>query len=190
MRMILASASPRRQELLRLIAEEFEIIVSAVDETLDGDWLPEAAVEELARRKALAVSAANPDALVIGSDTVVAVDGEILGKPMDEADAANMLRRLSGRSHTVYTGVALADADGCYSFVEHTDVAFISLSEEQIAAYIASGEPMDKAGAYGIQERGALFVSGIQGDFYTVMGLPVCRLAQEIAQRIKITDKM
>ena len=175
--LILASASPRREELLRLITADFAVVTMDTDETVPPGTGPEETVLELARRKALAVAAARPEDTVIGADTVVAVDGEILGKPRDEAEAAAMLGRLSGRRHMVFTGVAIIAGGRCRAFAEHAEVEFIPLRASQISAYVATGEPMDKAGAYGIQGKGALYVRGITGDFYTVMGLPVCRLA-------------
>lgn len=176
--LILASASPRRQELLRLITREFSVVTQDTDETAPASFSPEEMVLELAKRKALAVAALCPADLVLGADTVVSINGNILGKPRDDAEAAAMLRQLSGRRHRVYTGVALAVGNSCSTFVESAQVEFASLTGRQIAAYIATGEPRDKAGAYGIQGKGALFVRGIMGDYYTVMGLPVCRLAQ------------
>lgn len=141
-------------------------------------------MEELARRKAKAVAALHPRDTVIGADTVVALGGVIYGKPTDEADAARMLQILAGTEHTVYTGVAVVFPAGERVFSKGTAVRFRPLSGEEIAAYVATGEPMDKAGAYGIQGRGALLVEGIRGDFYNVMGLPVCRLS-EILNEIK-----
>ena len=134
----------------------------------------------LALRKARVVAAQHPGATIIGADTTVALDGRLYEKPCDEADAARMLRELSGREHLVYTGVAILCAGTQRVFSEKTAVRFTTLSEGDIADYVRSGEPMDKAGAYGIQGSGALFVSGISGDFYNVMGLPLCRLWQEL----------
>jgi septum formation protein len=138
-------------------------------------------VEELALRKAAAVAKGHPDDTVIGADTVVVLDGEILGKPRDEAEARAMLAKLAGRWHTVYTGVAVLRNGEKTVFSQSAKVEFAPMSAAQIAAYVATGEPMDKAGAYGIQGKGALFVRGIEGDFYTVMGLPVCGLYNVIA---------
>lgn len=180
--LILASASPRRKELLELITPEFTVLVPQVEESLPPDTAPDRGVELLARRKAHAVLAEHPGATVVGADTLVVLDGTALGKPRDEAQAADMLRRLSGRRHTVYTGVAVARAGGTDSFVEGAQVEFLPLSEERIARYVATGEPMDKAGAYGIQGKGALLIRGITGDFYTVMGLPVSRLAEKLGE--------
>ena len=178
MSLILASASPRRQELLRLITEDFLVHNSDIDESLVPGLSPADAVLLLARRKALAVRQECPRDAVIGADTVVAIDGFILGKPRDNADAALMLRQLSGRTHEVFTGVCLAlPAPGMENaFVSRAQVTFAPLGEDEILSYVASGEPADKAGAYGIQGLGARFIERINGDYYTVMGLPVCGL--------------
>lgn len=180
---ILASASPRRRELLSLIVPEFRVIPADADETLPASCPLEEVAPLLARRKALAVWERHPQAVVIGSDTVVVLEDEIFGKPQDAAAATAMLRRLAGRRHSVYTGVAVADAAGCKSFNSRTEVEFAPLTEEQIQAYVRTGDPMDKAGAYGIQGKGALFVRAVYGDFYTVMGLPVCRLAEFLQKK-------
>jgi len=178
--LILASASPRRRELLGYIHPNFKVIATDSDESLPPDMPPDEGVRTLALRKARAVAATHPEAVIIGADTMVALDGAIFGKPEDAAGAARMLRALSGREHFVYTGVAILSPRGQCVFHGETSVRFIELSDEDIREYISTGEPMDKAGAYGIQGNGALFVSGICGDFYNVMGLPVCRLAQEL----------
>jgi len=178
--LILASASPRRRELLGYICPDFTVIASDTDETLPANTPPDEGVQTLALRKAKAVAAAHPEATVIGADTMVVLDGKLFEKPVDSADAARMLRALSGREHLVYTGVAILSPRGQRVFSQETAVRFVELSDADIAGYVDTGEPMDKAGAYGIQGRGALFVSGISGDFYNVMGLPVCRLAQEL----------
>lgn len=178
MKLILASGSPRRRELLAHITTAFEVVVSDVDEHIHEVLSPEEFVAALAERKALAVAEQHPDALVIGMDTVVVLGDEILGKPADEAEAIRMLTRLSGRSHRVLTAVYLCHPQGGQGFVSSTEVQFAPLSAEEIAAYVATGEPMDKAGAYGIQGLGSRFVAGIRGDYYTVMGLPVQKLYQ------------
>lgn len=170
-RVILASQSPRRRDLLTLIGIEHEVRPANIDETYLPGEEPRAHAERLARGKAAAIAA--PGAVTIGSDTIVVVDGDVLGKPADEAEAARMLRRLSGRSHIVMTAVAV-DWDGKVgSAVEQVGVTFRALSDDDIEAYIATGEPMDKAGAYGIQGYGAALVERIDGDFFGVMGLPV-----------------
>jgi len=166
---ILASASPRRRELLSLIGVPHEVRPSNIDESqLDGER-PREHAERLAREKAAVVEAR--DAIVIGSDTIVVVDGDVLGKPRDEAHAAEMLRRLSGRSHVVMTGVAVRWRDKIASAVEEVGVTFRALTDDEIARYIATREPMDKAGAYGIQGYGATIVERVDGDYFSVMGL-------------------
>lgn len=175
--MILASASPRRRELLGLITDNFKIIPAAGEENIPEGTAPEVAVRLLAEQKAEEIFSSNRGEVIIAADTVVAVGGEILGKPRDENHAAEMLKTLSGRRHSVFTGVCVIFADGSREvFAEETAVEFYPLSEREIADYVATGEPMDKAGAYGIQGRGALLVKGIVGDYYNVMGLPVGRL--------------
>ncbi|MBO5378201.1 MAG: septum formation inhibitor Maf [Ruminiclostridium sp.] len=174
--LILASKSPRRKELLSFITNDFEIIPAVGEENADPALSPDMFVQELAKQKALEIAASRPDDIVIGSDTVVAAKGEILGKPADADDAYRMLAMLSGTSHSVFTGVAVVKNGEIHSFTEETKVKFFSLSEKEIRDYIATGEPFDKAGAYGIQEIGALLVEGIDGDYYNVMGLPVGRL--------------
>ena len=181
-RVVLASQSPRRRELLKFLFDEFTVHVSEADESLPEGVAPGAAVEELARRKALAVAALEPGALVVGADTVVAIDGLILGKPRDPGEAAAMLRRLSGREHTVYTGVCLVRGAQRQVFHCRTQVLFKPLSEEEIAWYLSTGEPYDKAGAYGIQGYGARFVRGVVGDYFNVMGLPVNLIYENLAQ--------
>ena len=174
--LILASKSPRRKELLSLITTDFEIIPAVGEENADPALSPDMFVRALAEQKALEIAESHPDDAVIGSDTVVAVNGEILGKPKDKADAFRMLSLLSGTSHSVFTGVAVVKNGKVHSFTEETKVRFFPLDEFEIERYIATGEPFDKAGAYGIQDIGALLVEGIDGDYYNVMGLPVGRL--------------
>jgi len=191
-RWILASASPRRQELLRNLGHEFEVIVSHGEENAK---LPEGfKIEDepafFAKAKAREVAslvktqqtgdAASENILVIGADTLVMLDGKALGKPQDQDDARYMLRLLSGRTHEVVTGCCLILNGKEHTFEEHTKVTFYDLTEEEISSYINSGEPMDKAGAYGIQGLGCLLVRGIEGDFFNVVGLPVARLYREI----------
>ena len=179
--LILASASPRRRELLQYITPDFVAVALDLDESLPPEIAPRAGAEILAQRKARAAAGTHPDNIVIGADTIVALDGVIYEKPKDADDAFRILRTLSGREHFVYTGVAIVSPKGERIFSEETAVRFTQMSDEEIRAYIETGDPMDKAGAYGIQGKGALFVSGIRGDFYNVMGLPVCRLARELA---------
>ena len=173
--LILASASPRRAEILSMLGYEFEIIPADCDENTEGLSAAEA-VGELARRKAVAVARLHHDCVVLGSDTLVAIEGKVLGKPKDEAQAAKMLRLLSGKTHSVYTGISAVQGDRCITQTVEAKVTFRNLTDDEIAAYIATGEPMDKAGAYGIQGKGAVLVEGIEGDFFNVMGLPAARV--------------
>jgi septum formation protein len=184
-RVVLASSSPRRRELLSLIGIPHTVSPAELDETVLSGETPSPHAERLARAKAAAVAErldGQPDVVVIGADTIVVVDGDILGKPRDEAAAAGMLRRLAGRSHTVLTAVAVARGEQLVSGVESVDVTFRRLSDEDIAAYIATGEPMDKAGAYGIQGFGATIVDRIVGDYFAVMGLALGRLVRLLGQ--------
>ena len=193
MRIILASASPRRRELLAQIGLDFEVKVSNVEEKAEATDV-EALVEELSGQKAKAVLMEIPederDVLVIGADTVVAIGNEILGKPKDRQDAERMLRALSGREHQVYTGVTLLYRQGIQvkrrTFHEATKVCFYPMTAEEIDFYAATSEPMDKAGAYGIQGVFARYVQGIEGDYNNVVGLPVGRLYQEAKEWLKI----
>ncbi|NBB72614.1 MAG: septum formation inhibitor Maf [Bacteroidetes bacterium] len=176
---ILASQSPRRRRLLERLGLEFTVRVSPAEEVIPPDADPASLVDTLAREKAAPVANAHPDALVLAADTVVALDGVILGKPASRTEAATMLQRLSGTTHTVYTGIALVHrrTDRTVTAVEATEVTFGVLDAEEIAAYVATGSPMDKAGSYGIQDDlGALFVERITGDYYNVVGLPLRRL--------------
>ncbi len=173
---VLASASPRRRQLLELLGLAFDVVPKDVDETWRVGEAPPVHSERLAREKAAA--AARNGAAVIGADTNVVIDGEILGKPRDAEEAGAMLRRLSGREHDVYTGVAVAYGRQLASGVERTRVTFRALDDDTIAAYVATGEPMDKAGAYGIQGYGAVLVERIDGDYFTVMGLGLGLMVQ------------
>jgi septum formation protein len=178
-RVILASASPRRRELLRLVGIEHEVQPADIDESYLPGERPGAHAERLARGKAETVaSTAGSDVVTIGSDTIVVVDGDVLGKPRDQAHAQEMLRRLSGRSHVVMTGVAVAWRGQTLSGVEAVGVTFRPLSDDEIDRYIGTGEPMDKAGAYGIQGFGATIVERVDGDYFAVMGLALNRLAR------------
>ena len=176
--LILASRSPRRRELLSYITENFEIIPARGEEKADKALPPAEYVMRLAADKASEVAAEHPDDTVIGSDTVVCVDGQLLGKPADKADAVRMLKLLSGREHSVFTGVCVIREGKEHIFVHETKVVFYPLSDREIEEYAESGEPMDKAGAYGIQGRGALLAEKIDGDYYSVMGLPIAALAR------------
>jgi septum formation protein len=181
-RVVLASQSPRRRELLSLIGILHEVVPADIDETPLLHEAPAAYTERLARGKAAAVAHRFPDAVTIGSDTTVVIDGELLAKPEDEADARRMLRQLSGRTHTVHTAVAVSRGETVVSGVEDVAVTFRALSDDEIAAYVATREPMDKAGAYGIQGYGATIVERIDGDYFAVMGLPLVRLTRLLAQ--------
>lgn len=178
--LILASSSPRRKELLENLHLTFDIFSSDVDESYDPGLSPAEVVMELANRKAQAVFKENPDAFVIGSDTIVVLDGKILGKPLNEADAKNMLGMLSGNQHDVYTGVSILSPNHSSHFYERTEVLFWELTDEEITAYVQSGEPFDKAGAYGIQQLGSMLVKKINGDYFAVVGLPVSRTIREL----------
>lgn len=190
-KIILASASPRRQELLSQIGLSFCVCPSCKEERVTQTQ-PEQIVQELSKQKAEDIFEQKKDTealLVIGADTIVACDGQIMGKPADRADACRMLSKLQGRSHQVYTGVTVIlqrTADSAaeeFTFYECTEVDFYPMSEAQIEAYVATGEPMDKAGAYGIQGRCAAHIRGIRGDYNNVVGLPVGRLYQELHAR-------
>ena len=178
MSIILASKSPRRQELLRLLGVDFTIETADIDEHMDPALPADREVMRVSALKAAKIADLHPDDLVIASDTIVVVDGRILGKPKNEADAFSMLRLLSGRSHEVMTGLCVRQGSRETRDAVITKVSFRDLSDAEIRAYIATGEPMDKAGAYGIQGRASVFVTGIEGDYFAVMGLPVCRLCQ------------
>lgn len=181
MKLILASASPRRRELLTQVGVSFVIEVSDVEEVLDDTLSPELQVQSLALQKAQAVAAQHKDGLVLGADTVVVDAGSLLGKPQNTEEAAKMLRSLSGKWHQVMTAVALVDANDTkheWTSVEITNVKFRDLTEDDIAAYVATGESMDKAGAYGIQGYGALLVERIEGCYNNVVGLPLQLVAK------------
>lgn len=174
--LILASRSPRRKELLSLITEDFSVRPAEGEEIADPRLSPDRYVMALSEAKAREIASAAPNETVIGADTVVVFGNEILGKPKDTADAVRMLALLSGNTHSVFTGVTVIANDEIHSFAEETKVTFFPLSDEEIERYAESGEPLDKAGAYGIQGSGALLVQGIEGDYYNVMGLPAGRL--------------
>ena len=183
MNLILASASPRRQELLKLFGIPFLVRAADIDETMDANASAYDEVARVSRLKALATPREETD-VVIAADTIVVCDGRVLGKPRDEADAVGMLTLLSGRDHQVMTGCTVLRGDRVESFTEVTDIHFRPLSEKEIARYVASGEPMDKAGSYGIQGGAALFCSHMVGDYYNVMGLPLCRLGETLRRMI------
>ena len=186
MTVILASQSPRRRQLLGQMGfTDFKICPARGEEVAAPGLTPAQLVEALSSQKAAEVAAAaEADALIIAADTVVAVDDRVLGKPHSEEEAAEMLLSLSGREHTVYTGVTLRRGSQIVTRHEATQVRYRSRTREEIDAYVATGEPMDKAGAYGIQGGGALFCQGIEGDYYNVMGLPLCRLGEILKKAI------
>ena len=175
MNLVLASASPRRKELLGLFRIPFEIRVADIDETMDPQKAPFDEVARVSRLKAAATPRKDGD-VVVAADTIVVCEGRVLGKPRSEAEAAAMLRLLSGLDHQVMTGVTVIRDGRVQTFTEVTDIHFRELSDREIDRYVATGEPMDKAGAYGIQGGAALFCTRMVGDYYNVMGLPVCRL--------------
>ena len=179
MQIILASASPRRKELLGLFGFPFLIRAADIDETMDLNANPFDEVARVSRLKAMAVPR-QPEDTVIAADTIVVCRGQVLGKPRDAREAEAMLTLLSGRDHQVMTGCTVLRGERCETFTEVTDLHFRSLSSGEIRRYIATGEPMDKAGAYGIQGGAALFCQRMEGDYYNVMGLPVCRLSQTL----------
>ncbi len=181
MAIILASGSPRRRELMNLITDSFSVKISDTEEKTDFTQPPDKTVISLAEQKGLAViPLCGEGDTVISADTAVFIDGEMLGKPKNADDARAMLRHLSGKTHTVCTGVSIHAPNGAISFADRTQVEFNDLTEDDIENYIATGEPFDKAGAYGIQGKGALLVKGINGDFYNVMGFPVARVNNEL----------
>lgn len=176
-RVILASQSPRRRELLTLVGIAHEVRPADINEDVRPGEHPHAYTERLAIEKAQVIAAREPEAIVIAADTTVVIDRDILGKPVDAADARAMVRRLSGRSHVVMTGIAVARAGRVASAVEEVGVTFRALTDDEIARYVATGEPMDKAGAYGIQGRAAMFIEEIKGSHSGIVGLPLCETA-------------
>lgn len=184
MHIILASQSPRRKELLGLFHIPFTVRVADIDEAMDPSLPPYDEVARVSRRKAETICR-DQDDIVIAADTIVVCDGQVLGKPTDPQDACRMLRLLSGRAHQVMTGLSVLQGDRCICCTEVTDVYFRPLTDELIENYVATGEPMDKAGSYGIQGGAALFAEKLSGDYYNVMGLPVCRLAQILEQLLQ-----
>ena len=183
MQLILASASPRRKALLSLFGIPFTVRAADIDETMDPETPPFDEVARVSRSKALAVSRGEEN-IVIAADTIVVCQGKVLGKPHSEAEAASMLRLLSGRDHQVMPGCTILYGDRVETFTEVTRLHFRPLSEKEIQKYVQSGEPMDKAGAYGIQGGAALFCEKLEGDYYNVMGLPVCRLYETLCRTV------
>lgn len=180
--LILASGSPRRKDLLQQIQLSFSVKISNADETYSPDLPPGEVVMELAKRKAISVAKDNPGSFVIGSDTVVVHQDEILGKPSDSNHAKEMLRTLSGNTHSVYTGVSIVKDENEKMFYKKTDVTFWELTEEEIDTYTASGEPLDKAGGYGIQGMGAFLVKEVHGDYFSVVGLPISQVYRSLKE--------
>ncbi|MCA1318753.1 Maf family protein [Bacillus tianshenii] len=178
--LILASGSPRRKELLQQVKLSFEVKVSSIEETFDPKMNPEEIAMNLALQKAEDVARDNRESVIIGADTIVVHDGMVLGKPKDVDEATYMLKMLSGNTHYVISGVAIVSGDSHVTFFEKTAVTFWELTDEEIEYYIKSGEPMDKAGSYGIQEVGALFVKEIHGDYFSVVGLPLSKTVREL----------
>lgn len=178
--LILASSSPRRKELLENLQLSFEVHSSDVDETYNPKLSPAEIVMELAMRKSENVAMKHPGAFVIGSDTIVVQDGQILGKPKDKTEATVMLKKLSGKTHFVYTGVSIFSPKTHVEFYEKTEVVFWELTNDEIDSYVNSGEPLDKAGAYGIQGLGSTLVKKINGDYFSVVGLPLSRTIREL----------
>lgn len=189
-RFIVASASPRRKELLENIGYRFEIIPSDADEGCDGKLSPEELVKELAGRKAESVFEKNTDAVVFGCDTVVEYDGIVLGKPKSRDEARGMLRKLSGRVHNVHTGVCITDKEKTECFVSTVRVEFYELTDSLIEGYAATGECDDKAGAYGIQGLGSVLVKGIEGDYFSVVGLPVAETVRRLAEFDVVPERL
>ena len=184
MSIILASKSPRRQELLKLLGLEFTVHTADIDEHMDPSLPPEQEVARVSAEKARVVAkdCAEED-IIISADTIVVIDGQILGKPKSEADAIRMLNLLSGRRHEVMTGLTVLSGGQSQTRVVRTGIEFRRLTDREIDAYVATGEPMEKAGAYGIQGRASIFVSHLDGDYFCVMGLPVCTLTQMLRER-------
>ncbi|HJR64198.1 MAG TPA: Maf family protein, partial [Gemmatimonadaceae bacterium] len=181
-RIVLASGSPRRRQLLDMIGIAHDVAASDIDESMHPGEFPPAYAERVAREKGDAIAVRAPGVVVVSADTIVVVDGEVLGKPVDAADAARMLWRLSGRDHLVYTAVSVRRGGHIESGVEEVAVTFRELSDADVARYVATGEPMDKAGAYGIQGFGATIVRRIDGDYFAVMGLPLGLLVRLLAR--------
>jgi septum formation protein len=186
-RIVLASGSPRRRELLQMIGAEFDVITSDCDEIVTENLSPASLVGELALRKAKSVlSRLDGNPIVIGADTVVSINGKILGKPKNRDEAIDMLMELSGREHSVFSGLALLDSSKTIVDVSETRVKFINLTPAQCEKYVETGEPLDKAGSYGIQGRGGIFVEKIEGDYFNVVGLPISRLCRLLSEQFNV----
>ncbi len=188
--LVLASTSPRRREILSMAGYRFTVLAPDVDERAPA-LSPDALVQELSRRKATAAAAlAGPNDVILAADTVVALDGKILGKPGDEIRAAYMLRSLSGRTHSVYTGFTILDKTTAITRVVAAQVTMREITQGEIDAYVATGSPLDKAGAYGIQEAAGMFVQSLQGDYYSIMGLPICPVSVLLRDTFGITPDL
>lgn len=183
MKLVLASKSPRRSEILKNAGIDFTVRTADADETIPEGTKPSDAVVFLAARKAMAVPR-EADEVVIGADTVVVLDDKILGKPVDKSDAFDMIKSLSGRVHSVFTGVCAVGGTGTMTFYEETKVKFLPLTDEEISDYVNTDEPYDKAGAYGIQGLASKFISGIDGDYFNVVGLPVSKIYEKILKKV------
>lgn len=181
-KIILASASPRRKELLTVAGVKFDVITKDVDESVPIGTEPHEAAVMTAKKKALAVAVENNGAVVIGADTIVVANGKILGKPKDKKDAFDMLKMLSGKEHKVITGVCMVCGNRIKSFEKTSSVRFYSLSDKEIEEYIETGEPMDKAGSYGIQGKGCTLVESIDGDYFNIVGLPVAATVRALKE--------
>ena len=187
MKLVLASKSPRRSEILKNAGYEFTVRVADADETIPDGTRPEDAVVFLAARKAMAVERAD-DETILGADTIVVLDNKILGKPKDREDAYNMLKSLSGRAHSVFTGVCIIENGKSMTFAEETQVEFLSLTDKEIYEYIDTNDCYDKAGAYGIQGYASKFIRRISGDYFNVVGLPISAIFEKFLQKAKNND--
>ncbi|MDG5786854.1 Maf family protein [Evansella sp. AB-P1] len=187
---ILASQSPRRKQLLEQVHIPFFVEESRVVEQFNMEESPEEVVVSLASQKAEEVFSRFPDHVVLGADTIVVVDQDVLGKPHDEKEAKEMLRRLSGRTHHVMTGVSIISNEKKLSFCEIAQVTFFELTEEEISAYVHTGDPFDKAGGYGIQTNGATLVHSIRGDYFTIVGLPIARVVRALKKEFQIISDL
>lgn len=189
MKYILASNSPRRKELLKLVVPEYSCIAADIEENCPDDILPENCPEFLALKKAEYVAKTHKDSIVIGADTAVFANGEMLGKPADEKGAEKMLAALSGKTHKVITGCAIVKGEKTKSFSVISEVTFYKLTENEIKEYVGTKEPLDKAGAYGIQGKGALLVKEIKGDYFNIVGLPVAELKRKLNEYLILKNE-
>ncbi|QRN86104.1 septum formation inhibitor Maf [Clostridia bacterium] len=186
MKLILASASPRRKEILSSMGYQFQVEPSNIEERQNPELPPKEIAADLARQKAVDISKKYPNEIVLGADTIVVLDDKVLGKPKDEDDAFCMLQSLRGREHQVITGVALVKNEKIHCFSVTTKVWMMDASDEQLKAYVRTKEPLDKAGSYGIQGKGALLVEKIEGDYFNVVGLPIQKIAHVLSQKFQI----